>query len=337
MQELKTNEKIYMKLLQQFVESGDEELLTKVKELSLTFVNRNVSPGQVVRMHADALQQIYGDEHDEMVQTFPFLTEALASYRLARVEFEREMDEEEELRSEIQVAANMQKTLLKTEIPTIEGLEIGAISVPFRQMNGDYYHFVKSDCGVLGVAIADVIGKGVPAALAMSMIKYAMDSFYEESMTPNDILRRLNRVVERNVTPNMFITMLYGQYFPSTSTFRFASAGHEPGFVYKANKKEFVELKAQGLVLGVLEDTKYSQYQVTIEHNDMIVLLTDGVTECRRGERFIKREELIDVIDQYAHLSAQQHVEQVYKHFSELEDFLLKDDFTLIVIKKEVC
>src|SRR5690625_4688473 len=101
MQELKTNEKMDMRVWQQLGEAGDEELVTKVRELSLTFVNRNVSPGQVVRMHADALQQIYGDEHDEMVQTFPFLTEALASYRLARVEFEREMDEEEELRSEI--------------------------------------------------------------------------------------------------------------------------------------------------------------------------------------------------------------------------------------------
>src|SRR5699024_2349345 len=157
---------------------------------------------------------------------------ALSPYRISHVEFERETDEEAELRSEIQVAANMQKTLLKTEIPMITGLDIGAISVPFRQMNGDNYYFVKSDSGVLGYAIADVIGKGVPAALAMSMIKYAMDSFYEESMTPDNILRRLNRVVERNVTPNMFITMFYGQYFPSSSTFRFASAGHEPGFIY---------------------------------------------------------------------------------------------------------
>src|SRR5699024_12364078 len=76
----------------------------------------------------------------------------------------------------------MQKTLLSTEIPHIEGIDIGAISVPLHQMNGDYYHFITGNDGSMGVAIADVIGKGVPAALSMSMIKYAMYSFDEEIM-----------------------------------------------------------------------------------------------------------------------------------------------------------
>src|SRR5699024_5665204 len=160
------------------------------------------------------------------------------------------------------LAATMQETFLSTTIPDIEGLDIGVVSVPLRQMNGDYYHFIKGEDGTLGVAIADVIGKGVPAALSMSMIKYSMDSIHQDSHQPSTILRNLNRVVERNVTPNMFITMFYGLYEPSTSTLKFSSAGHEPGFYYNNKSKAYSEIEAKGLVLGVLPQTTYLQYEM---------------------------------------------------------------------------
>ena len=156
-------------------------------------------------------------------------------------------------------------------------------------MNGDYFHFITGEDGTMGIAVADVIGKGVPAALSMSMIKYAMDSFYDELMSPSAILRNLNAVVERNVASNMFVTMFYGQFFPASGVLRFASAGHEPGFIYREKTKEFMEIKAKGLVLGVLKNTRYNQYEMTLEKDDMIVLLTDGVPECRQNDRFIKK------------------------------------------------
>lgn len=336
MQKLKSNEKEYRTLLNQYLTSENEQYLEAAKEMSSSFVSRNIYPEEIVRFHQAAIVSLYKEDLTLYKKSFDFLLEALIAYRLADEEYEKIKLEKLELQSEIQVAATMQKTLLKTEIPVIKTLDIGAISVPYRQLNGDYFHFIKSETGALGVAIADVIGKGVPAALAMSMIKYAMDSMYEETMNPSNILRNLNRVVERNVASNMFITMFYGQFFPTSNTFRFASAGHEPGFVYRARKRSFLEIKTKGLVLGVLKHIEYPQYEITLEKNDMIILLTDGVTECKRKNRFIRREEVIAVIEKYAHLRAQKHVEQVYKHFSELDDFELKDDFTLIIIKKEV-
>src|SRR5690625_6262335 len=99
----------------------------------------------------------------------------------------------------MEVAANMKKTLLATPVPDVKDLDIGAISVPFKQLNGDYYHFVKGEDGSLGVAIEDVIGKGVSAALSMSMIKYALVSFNDELMNSRAMLRHLNSVVDRNV------------------------------------------------------------------------------------------------------------------------------------------
>src|SRR5699024_5110135 len=166
----------------------------------------NIYPEEIVRIHMRAIEMLFGEGFNDYKRSLKFLLESLIAYRKAHEEYEELRLEQWELKSEIQVAANMQKTLLRTKIPNIEGIDIGAISVPYHQMNGDYFHFITGEDGTLGVAIADVIGKGVPAALSMSMIKYAMDSFYDELMSPSAILRNLNSVVERNVASNMFIT-----------------------------------------------------------------------------------------------------------------------------------
>lgn len=326
--------KVYRELLRKYIESNDKTYLDEAKKMSVSFVRRNIYPEDIFKLHKDAISTICERANEVHHKSLEFLLEALIAYQDAQEEYEKLKLKQLELQSEIQIAANMQKTFLKTEIPKIEGLDIGAISVPYHQLNGDYIHFIKTDDGLLRVAIADVIGKGIPAALAMSMIKYAIESFYEEDLSPKTMLRKLNRIVEKNVTSNMFITMFYGQYNPKSNLFRFASAGHEPGFIYRAKEKQFVEIDAKGLVLGVLKNTHYNQYETVIEKGDMIILLTDGVTECRNENRFIKREEVVEVIERYAHLPAQEHVEKVYMHFNDYNKYELKDDFTLVIIKK---
>src|SRR5699024_3712792 len=108
----------------------------------------------------------------EVKDSIAFLLETMISYGLAHQEFQTLRDEQIMLKSEISVAASMQETLLATEKPEIEGLDIGVVSVPAHQMNGDYHHFIKENDVSLGVGIADVFEKGVPAAQLMSIIKY---------------------------------------------------------------------------------------------------------------------------------------------------------------------
>ena len=103
------------------------------------------------------------------------------------------------------------------------------ISVPAKEMNGDYTHFLNDDTTV-GIAVADVIGKGIPAALCMSMIKYGMDSLNGAETEPVIVLDVINRIVEKSVSDSMFISMFYGKYDTSKSEFTYASAGHEPPF-----------------------------------------------------------------------------------------------------------
>ncbi|MFA1822565.1 PP2C family protein-serine/threonine phosphatase [Virgibacillus oceani] len=324
----------YKDLLRSYIETQDERSLYGVEQVSKALIQNNILPEEIVNLHMRAMEDIYPDLTKDYKHSLNFLLEAMISYGLAHQEFQTLREKQVELKSEIAVAADMQNTLLGSTIPEIEGINIGVRSEPAHDLNGDYHHFSKTSDGRLEFVIADVMGKGVPAALCMSMIKYAMESYPEENKTPRSILYNLNRVVERNVEPGMFITMLYAQYFPEEKKMRYASAGHEPGFYYNAETKSFTEMETKGLILGVSPETRYQEFEQEMNEGDMVVFFTDGVTEAKDGDRFIETEELLDVIRKYIHLTAQELVDQVYKYFERLQGFELRDDFTLAVLKK---
>lgn len=336
MDTLKLDEINYRDLLKKYIEARDEQSLYGAEQVSKSFIKKSIPPEEIVNLHIQALGELYPELPEHMQHSLDFLLETMISYGVAHQEYQTLREQQLELKSEISVAAGMQDTLLATTKPFMDGLDIGVISVPAHQMNGDYHHFIKGKDGSLGIAVADVIGKGIPAALCMSMIKYSMDSFPEETMSPKIILKNLNRVVERNVDRSMFITMFYAQYLPTENKLLYSSAGHEPGFYFKAEENKFEEIETKGLVLGVSPDSDYRQYEHILNKGDMVILLTDGVTECRQGSRFIETEEVLDVIKQYTHLPAQEIVNGVYKHFERLQNFQLRDDFTLIVLRKLV-
>ena len=326
----------YKEMLQKYLHTKDETALYQAGQFSKLSMKHNILPEEIINIHIQSLKELYPQLSPTIDDSLNFLLETMISYGLAYQEFISLREKQTELESEIAVAASMQQTLLSTKKPEVPGLDIGAISVPAHQMNGDYYHFVKDRDQNIGIAIADVIGKGVPAALAMSMIKYSLDSLPEMMRNPSQVLQSLNRVVERNVTASMFITMFYGWYQYETCTLHYASAGHEPGYYYSAKDDQFYEMKTKGLVLGVSDEANYEQVKVQLEKDDTIILFTDGVTECRVGERFLEIEEVLEVIKMHMHLPAQEAVEMVFRHFERLQDFHLRDDFTLIILKKQV-
>ena len=327
---------LYKDILGNYIQTQNEQILYQGQKLSRKSLENEISPEDIVSIHKEVIEEIYSDIPEKVLHSLDFLLEVMISYGLALREHQTLKNKQRELRSEIEVAANVQQTLLGTKVPASSTLEIGAISVPAKQMNGDYFHFVEEEHGGLSIAIADVIGKGIPAAMCMSMIKYAMDSLPDSRKNPSYVLENLNNIVERNVDPSMFITMFYGSYNPETNLFDYASAVHEPGFYYDAKADSFEALEAKGLVLGVDRHVKYLQYEQQLSKGDMIVLLTDGVTECRTEEGFIERLDIIKLIRKYMHLSPQEIVESVYKELEKLQHFQLRDDFTLIILKSLV-
>jgi len=326
-------ESSYREILRRYIEESSETALYQGQMFSRKSIEQQVPPEEIISIHCKVLKDLFPDINDEILTSFDFLIEFMMNYGLAYQEHQSLRDKQFEIKSEIEIAASIQENLLETPIPKLDGVDIGAISIPAKKMNGDFYRFVEDEKNI-SIAIADVIGKGIPAALCMSMIKYAMDSLPKSRNNPKDVLTNLNRVVENNVDSSMFITMFYGIYDVIKHSFTYAAAGHEQGFYYHASSHSFADLETRGMVLGVEQNITYEQYEKKVKPGDMIVLLSDGVTESRTENGFIERSVITDLIQTFMHLSAQEMVENIYRHIERLQNFELRDDFTLIIIKR---
>nr|WP_156323936.1 PP2C family protein-serine/threonine phosphatase [Bacillus sp. JCM 19034] len=326
----------YMDILQTFLQYKSEQGLYLAQQFSRRLLEEQVSPEEFVSVHRSVLVKLFPNVQGDMLDAFDLLLEVMMGYGLAYREHQSLRDRQLELESEIDVAASMQQTLLPDKVPDTNKIDIGVVSVPANKMSGDFYHFIQGADNRIGIAIADIIGKGVPAALCMSMIKYAMDSLSQLSQQPGAMLENVNRVVEQNIRDNMFITMMYGSYDLQNDVFSYASAGHEPGFFYRAEDDSFEELYAKGIVLGLASGTTYKEFTKSFNVGDFVVLLSDGVTESRNHNRFIEREEIVMLLRRHMHESAQSIVQNIYEEMSKWQGYELKDDFTMIVLKRKV-
>jgi phosphoserine phosphatase RsbU/P len=324
----------YREILLSYLKESTEAALYQGQKFSRKAIEQQISPEEVIHAHCIAMKDLFPDLPKEVLSSFDFLLEVMMDYGLAYQEHQSLRNQQFEIKSEIEIAASVQDTLLETAVPELEEVDIGAISIPAKQMNGDYYRFVQ-DGQLVSIAIADVIGKGIPAALCMSMIKYTMDSLPASRENPHHVLENLNRVVENNVDSSMFITMLYGIYDSKKHTFTYASAGHEPGFHYQAASNTFRDFRVKGLVLGVDPNVSYEQFTKQVEPGDMIVLLSDGVTESRTDEGFIERSVITDLLYKYKDLPSQEMVENIYRDLERIQNFEIRDDFTLIILKRK--
>jgi sigma-B regulation protein RsbU (phosphoserine phosphatase) len=325
----------YRHLLRSYLKESSEKALYQAQLFSRKSIIQQISPEEIVSLHGEALKEIFPNIQKEVLLSFDFLLEVMMEYGLAYQEHQSMRDQQFEIKSEIEIAASIQENLLETFVPQRDDLDIGATSVPAKQMNGDYHHFIQ-DGQCIHLAIADVIGKGIPAAICMAMIKYAIDSLPDSRKNPHFVLENLNRVVEDNLDEGMFITMFYGMYDTDDHSFTYAAAGHEQGFYYHSATDSFEDLETKGLVLGVDRNYIYEQYKKQVEPGDMIVLLSDGVTEARTEEGFIDRSVITDLIQKYKQLTAQVMVEKIYRDLEKMQNFEMHDDFTLIILRRKV-
>lgn len=327
-------ERQYKEIMRQYVIRQTEQNLYAGQNFSRQLIQKNIAPEEVISIHKAALEEMQPELPENVWHSFDLLIEMMIRYGLALKEHQSLLQRQEEMKMEMDLAANVQKTLLKTTVPTVSGLEIGLISVPARQMNGDYIYFLSDNTKYAGVAVADVIGKGIPAALCMSMVKYGMDSLQDSNTDPAIVLDVINRIVEKSVDDDMFISMFYGRYNVTNSVFTYGSAGHEPALFFDSATNTFSELHAKGLLLGVVPNVTYIQHDITLKNDDLVVMMTDGVTECRTEEGFIEQDIILSLISSLRDKPAQVIVDTVYKELEKMQDFELRDDFTLVIYKK---
>jgi len=296
-------------------------------------IQKNISPEDVISIHKNAVEQIFPNQMNESQPAYDFLIEVMVHYGMAHREHQSLLQKQAEYEMEMKIATNIQKTLLKTYVPNMKNIDIGMISVPIRKMNGDYVHFFHDGEEYLSVAVTDVVGKGVPAALCMSMVKYGLETLVYAYKDPSYVLEVINRVIEKGVDDSMFVSMFYGCLDVEQNIFSYASAGHEPALHYSAKNDQFFTLEVKGLLLGVLSETNYTFHEIVLEENDLIIMMTDGVTEFRVKEELNSREVITTLIKENRHLSAQQLCQLLYKEIERVQNFKLFDDFTVVILK----
>ncbi|MEP7014286.1 MAG: GAF domain-containing SpoIIE family protein phosphatase [Verrucomicrobiota bacterium] len=251
-----------------------------------------------------------------------------------------EAGEKKRLDHDLEIARDIQRVLLPTEPPKVNGFEISGLSIPARQVSGDYFDYINVDQERLGLAIADVSGKGVPASLIMAICRSVLRSEAAKNPSPADVLQKVNRQLYPDIKEDMFISMAYLILDHTRSSIVLARAGHDAPLLYKRASQAVEKLKPPGMVVGIDSGSVFDRitqdFNVPIEQGDCLLLYTDGVTEALNSEG---DEFGIDRMIESVRASAGNTAQGIIGHvIEEVRNFAgttaQHDDITLIVIRK---
>ena len=236
---------------------------------------------------------------------------------------------------EMEEARQIQKNLMPKEIPQIKGYEIADAWRPASVVSGDYFDVLKFDESRIALCIADVAGKGLPAALLMSNVQASVKAYAASHVMPDELCLKLNQVVCSNTADDKFITFFYGLLDARARVLRYSNAGHNPPILVRLDGSA-VRLAEGGPVLGVFSDWTSQSSKVSLESGDRILLFTDGVTEVQNpsGEEFGERR-LTDLLTRNRSLGAAQLQERIMDAVSEFSNGNFLDDATIIVMAVE--
>jgi len=279
------------------------------------------------------------DSFNEMIQAVKRGQEEL----LARERYERELE----------TAREIQRRLLPFSVPRLPGYQIAGISEPTRQVGGDYYDFLPLDGGRIGVAVGDVSGKGIPAALLMSNLQASLKGQILHPSSVSRTVSMVNQLLVDSTDTHMFATFFYGELDPRDGTLVSTNAGHDPPILCRLDGR-VERLTTGGLVLGVMAGANYEEETVRLDRGDVLVIYTDGVTEAQgpleaveNPSELPEREDgrvnlfeesrLIEVVHEHRHRPAQEIqaaiLRAVRQHTAGTPQ---SDDITIVVIQREL-
>ena len=249
---------------------------------------------------------------------------------------------------EISIGAEIQSQLLPDYCPTIYGVDLAAHCRPALQLGGDYYDFMSLKTNISekrrekarwALVIGDVMGKGLPAGLLMTMLRGMLRAEVLTGLPPDRILHDLNQLAIYDLDQShRFITLFYSDYDPRTKKLRYANAAHNPPLLWKSSEQKIIKLDSEGFVLGLQNDAEYQCGQIQLNKNDAILYYTDGVTDTSNalGERF-DEERLIKSFSKLCQqsLKSKDILNKIYKILDEFtgKNRQLEDDASIVVFQ----
>ncbi len=253
---------------------------------------------------------------------------------IEKVMLHEQLIEKKRLEGQLEVARQVQLELLPPSDPQLEGFDISAYNFPTEEVSGDYYDWVRIFDDQIGLVVADVSGKGVPAALLMAFLRASLRAATHIGYAPHISMSKVNYLLWESIERNQFVTAFYAILDASNRTLAYTNAGHNPPLLLDA-QGNIKFLDRGSLPLGMFRDTRYHEYYLTIEPNELIVLYTDGVTEAAnlKGEEF-GRDRLAQSVKEASQLSAKDLIASVQRDVIVwTEGQGPTDDITFFVIK----
>lgn len=236
---------------------------------------------------------------------------------------------------ELQMAREVQVSLIPPSTPNIPGWDFAACWKPAHEVSGDFYDFIPISDERMGIVVADVSDKGMPAALFMTLSRSVIRSVAGQNTRLDEEITKINHLIWRDSREGMFITLVYAVMKPNSGEVTYVNAGHNPPLVLRSAGKVLETLNRTGMAVGVEGDSRYEQGTLTLAEGDYLVMFTDGVTDAQIGDAPFGEERLKATIRKYGGLSAQGMVDGLEK---ELCDFsgngVPVDDVTLLIARK---
>ncbi|MBF0564345.1 MAG: SpoIIE family protein phosphatase [Nitrospirae bacterium] len=248
------------------------------------------------------------------------------------IDFEK--NEREKILKELEIAKEIQASMLTDVIPDVKGLSIWAMTEPAKQVGGDFYDFITLSDVLTGFVIGDVSGKGVPAALFMALSMALVRACALDDTSALNAITKAHRLILEYSKASMFVTLFYVIINSESHTMSYVNAGHNPVLLLK-KEGGFLELAATGIMLGALENIELEEVSMKIESGDILVLYTDGATDAINKDReFFGMDRLREVILRYSNGSSRELAEAIKGAVLQFAgDQPQFDDITLMVVK----
>lgn len=285
----------------------------------------------------DEIEFDASDEIGEIAQAFNEITE---KFRKSQ----ESLAEQERLQKEMQVAQEIQHTLLPAAFPEIEGYEIASYYEAAKEVGGDYFDFVEVDKDTLGIVVADVSGKGVPGSLVMTMIRTALRTEARGNKNAADVLARVNDFVINDMKRGMFVTVFYIILDSKNRIINYASAGHNPMILFRGNTRKSYYLNPRGFPIGInLPDSSLFRKSIQsdtlrLQEGDVLISYTDGITEAMNPQREkFGEERFLAAIREYGYLKVDPLVDEVRDEIKLFtQGYAQNDDITLVAIREKM-
>ena len=245
----------------------------------------------------------------------------------------------ERISNELDVASRIQKKILPADVDEIFGLEIAQYFEPAKEIGGDYYDYTILDDNVFSITIADVSGKGVPAACLMALGRSVLKTLtLTGDFAPNENLNELNKIIYSDITEDMFITMMHSKYNKENKTLYYSNAGHNPIVVYRASTDSIELHTVKGVAIGFLEEYKYRQGEIQLNKGDIVIFYTDGITEAENSNKeMFGLERLKEVIYNNKNKSPKELRKVILESINRFrKDYEQTDDLTFVILKSNV-